>query len=82
MVFEAALGEFTEGGRSYRRRYNNLLWAQISVCCFWQIQIPYSCTDCGTIFKVDCGGTILCCNWFSLGWKCVIAADMYFPEAE
>jgi len=25
MVFEAAFGEFIEGGRQYRRRYNNLL---------------------------------------------------------
>jgi hypothetical protein len=52
--------------------------AQISRC---QLSAnPYSCTDCGMVFKKDLCGTVLCCKRYFSWLKSVIDAILNFPE--
>jgi hypothetical protein len=60
------------------RGYNSLFWAHFTRCCFQQIH-----TVVWTVARKGiCGDRFCVVSGFSLGWKCVIAAVMYFPEAE
>jgi hypothetical protein len=53
-IFRGSFFEFSEGGRSYRKRVQ-----QPVLGTFYKVLFsanPYSCTDCGTDFKTDFGG--------------------------
>jgi hypothetical protein len=79
-VFEAILEEFSEGGRPYRREGIDVYYGTISRS---QLSAnPYSCTDCGTVFKTDLWGTVLCCKRYFSWLKSVINVVLNFPEAK
>jgi hypothetical protein len=75
-VFQGSFfSEFSEGGRPYRKRIQ-----QPILGTFYEVLFsanPYSCTDWH-----GNQGRFCAVSGFSLGWKSVIAAVMYFPEDE
>jgi hypothetical protein len=80
-VFKASLEDFSQGVRSYSRQVT-------TTCCGMNFEVPIFSKSVQLYglwhgFQGRFVGDCFCAvSGFSLGWKSVIAAVMFFPEAE